>query len=99
MLLGELRKDRWHQIHALAALNDRGLQEVEKAAHGLQQRHVVEIPGDGQMETHVGLRGEIRSSLWVASKAEADFLLSASVARIAAYHAVLAGWRGGLARI
>ena len=60
MLAGELRENRLLQIHPLTALHHRRLQQIEKAAHGLEQHHVVRRLGNRQMKTHVGLRGEIR---------------------------------------
>lgn len=41
VLFGKLGKHRWNQIHALAALFNGGLQQVEEPAHGLEQHHVV----------------------------------------------------------
>lgn len=46
--------------------------------------------GDRQMEADVRLRGDIRVFTLSGFKAQTNFSLSASVARIAACHAVLA---------
>lgn len=95
VLFGQAGKYRRHQIHTLTALLDGGVQQVEKAAHGLQEHHVMRGFGDGQMEADVRLRGDIRVFALGRFKAQANFSLSASVARIAACHAVLASmaWR------
>ena len=60
VLFGQLGKHRRHQIHALAALLDGGLQQVEEPAHGLQQHHVVRGLGNRQMEPHVRLGGDAK---------------------------------------
>lgn len=67
-----------------------GIKQVEKTAHGLQQHHVVGCLRNRQMKSYIGLRGEVGVIALGRFKAEADFSLSASVARIAAYQAVLA---------
>lgn len=46
VLFGQAGKHRRHLIHALAALLNGGVQQVEKAAHGLQEHHVMRGFGD-----------------------------------------------------
>ena len=41
MLFGQLSKNRGYQIHSLAAMLHRGLQDIEETAHGLQQHDVM----------------------------------------------------------
>lgn len=59
VLFGQTGKNGRHEIHALAALFYRGLQQVEEAAHRLQQHHIMRGFCNGEMETHIRLRREI----------------------------------------
>ena len=74
MLRRQLRKYRRYQVHTLAALFYRRLQDVEETAHGLQQHHVVRGFRNGEMKTNVSLRGEIRIFALRGLETEPDFL-------------------------
>lgn len=73
VLFGQAGKHRRHLIHALAALLNGGVQQVEKAAHGLQEHHVMRGFGDRQVKADIRLRGDIRVFTLGRFKAQTNF--------------------------